>query len=131
MGNFITICFKMPPLFGIYKTFELEMYAHFRSCSQCGINGREKRLKPQRSDADQVGLSITKQTLANSDKGLYFLPSISLRHVKFEYFLCSFAKQWRKRLLVSPCLSTLLYFHTESFGSHLKYCLTISYRGFD
>jgi len=121
----------MPPLFGIYKTFELEMYAHFRSCSQCGINGREKRLKPQRSDADQVGLSITKQTLANSDKGLYFLPSISLRHVKFEYFLCSFAKQWRKRLLVSPCLSTLLYFHTESFGSHLKYCLTISYRGFD
>jgi len=83
----------MPPLLGIYKPFELEMYAHFHSCSQCGINGRGKSLKPQRSDADQVGLSITKQTLANSDKGLYFLPSISLRHVKFEYFLCSFAKQ--------------------------------------
>jgi len=87
----------MPPLLGIYKPFELEMYAHFHSCSQCGINGREKRLKPQRSDADQVGLSITKQTLANSDKGLYFLPSISLRHVKFEYFLCSFAKQSRRK----------------------------------
>ena len=60
------------------------------------LTGVKKRLKPQRSDADQVGLSITKQTLANSDKGLYFLPSISLRHVKFEYFLCSFASNREK-----------------------------------
>jgi hypothetical protein len=127
VGNFITICFKMPPMLGIYKPFGLQMYAHFHPC-QCGINGREKkRPKPQRSDAYQVGLSITKQALANSDKGLYFLPSISLRHVKFEYFLCSFAKQSQERLLVSPCLSTRLFLHTESFGynSHLKYCLKI------
>lgn len=89
------------------------------------LTGVKKRPKPQRSDADQVGLSITKQTLANSDKGLYFLPSISLRHVKFEYFLRSFAKQSRERLLVSPCLSTHLFLHIESFGSHLKYCLKI------
>jgi hypothetical protein len=35
------------------------------------------------------------------------------------------------RPLVSPCLSIRLLLHTERFGSHLQYCLQISYRGFD